>query len=251
MKNLFNRFVRLFKNRGTGLNANGSRYYGGGFSLANYKKILRPALSLGLFVLIISVSSFNNPFSMIFREKMLYYISNESSDLSPKIVEAIREGVWMDSFEKGVLQTVLKEDRQEELSKGEAMAIPVSGNIVREYGWEESSDGKRLLHPGIDIASAAPQAQIRAALKGRVKTTDESQRLGKFVELDHGGNLVTIYGNCSEITVQEEQIVEQGDVLGTLSSDANTFLHFEVREKGQPIDPMGKLAEGNHSNIDE
>jgi len=105
---------------------------------------------------------------------------------------------------------------------------PVTGETLRQYK-KGSSDG-------IDI-SAASGAVVRAVADGRViaVTQDTEQRF--VLILRHRGNLLTIYANISNISVQKDEIVQAGQKIATVSSGKPSFLHFEVREGMEAVDP--------------
>jgi len=219
--------------------------WGGKFNFFRKKRVIRTVTALVLFFLILGISMLDSPFALAVREKLAFYLIDEQSDWSPYIAEAVRKGIWIDTFEKGVMETFMQKKGSSITGSGETMSIPVSGSITREFGWENTPDGNRLLHPGIDILAAKPNATVRAAMDGKVRYLGENQRLGKFVEIDHGQGLVTVYGNCTEILVSEGQRVKRGDAVAKLGSQPRAYLHFEVRINGEAIDPMGKLTDSN------
>jgi len=216
--------------------------WGGKFKFFRRKRVIRTLAAFILFFLILGIPMLDNPLALAVREKLAFYLINEQSDWSPLIAEAVRNGIWMDTFEKGVMETFLKKGSSITGSDG-TMSIPVSGSITREFGWENTPDGNRLLHPGIDILAAKPNATVRAAMDGKVRYSGENQRLGKFVEIDHGEGLVTVYGNCTEILVSEGQRVKRGDAVAKLGSQSRAYLHFEVRINGEAVNPMDKLVD--------
>ncbi|NLO89259.1 MAG: M23 family metallopeptidase [Clostridia bacterium] len=203
------------------------------------KIYIRLAVALILFLILLGFSFIESPYVAKVKEVSAYYLVDEKSDLSSSIAEAVKRGIWMDPFEKGVLKTFLnnKGGELDSFDRRE-LIIPVSGKIQREFGWETSPEGDRLLHPGIDILAEKPGAEIKAALGGKVNTVGENQRLGKYVEIDCGGDLVTIYGNCWEITVKEGQQVKQGEIIAKLAPHSGAYLHFEVRRAGNIVNPI-------------
>ena len=61
-----------------------------------------------------------------------------------------------------------------------------------------------------------------------------------MVEVDHGNGLVTRYGHLSEIDVDVGDTVRAGGVVGKLGSTGRStgpHLHYEVRVKGEAVDP--------------
>ena len=61
------------------------------------------------------------------------------------------------------------------------------------------------------------------------------------VIIDHGGGISTLYGHNEQLNVGEGQTVAKGDVIAYCGSTGNStgpHCHFEVRENGEPVDPM-------------
>uniref|UniRef100_A0ACD5H2F0 M23 family metallopeptidase n=1 Tax=Desertifilum tharense IPPAS B-1220 TaxID=1781255 RepID=A0ACD5H2F0_9CYAN len=68
---------------------------------------------------------------------------------------------------------------------------------------------------------------------------------GNSVILDHGNGITTLYAHASELFVQEGQTVQGGEAIATVGStglSTGPHLHFEVRENGEPVDPMNYLS---------
>lgn len=139
-----------------------------------------------------------------------------------------------------MLETLGKLDNDEN-SFLQPITIPVSGKIIRAYGWEEQPDGQKLLHPGVDISGLEPSAEVVAALSGNVRYIGKNERLGTYVELDHSQGVVTVYGNCQEIVVMEGQRIREGQVIARLKAE-QPYVHFELRVNGKPMDPLATVA---------
>lgn len=124
---------------------------------------------------------------------------------------------------------------------------PVTGEILVPFGFAYSRtyDDYRY-HSGIDI-KAAEGALIRAALSGRVVVIEDHNDLGKRAVIEHDNGLVSVYANAAIFSVQEGQLIRQGEVIGRVGSTALAesadppHLHFEIREGGQEVDPARYL----------
>jgi murein DD-endopeptidase MepM/ murein hydrolase activator NlpD len=205
------------------------------------KRVLQLAVSLVLLLAVVGLSQLNYPSTESFLGKVSYYLTDETSDQYPVIVSAFQSGIWSDTFEKGVLETLGNLNGADD-NASHPLTIPVSGKIVRAYGWEEQSDGQKLLHPGVDILGLKASAEVLAALSGNVRYIGKNARLGTYVELDHGEGLVTVYGNCEEILVMEGQRVMEGQVIARLQPVEQPYVHFELRVNGKAIDPLTSMS---------
>lgn len=111
------------------------------------------------------------------------------------------------------------------------------------YGWITQS--YRTGHSGLDIGAWAG-TPVTAADRGVVIRAGWSNAgYGNFVVIDHKIDYLTLYAHLSEILVVEGQVVAQGQLIGRVGSTGNStgpHLHFEVRDFGQRVDPLGLLA---------
>jgi len=193
-----------------------------------------------LAVVILAFLAWDSPALRGVQERLRYLVAEERSDMTPALETLVREGLWLDPYERQVFK-----DSTGSVSKAEEiMSIPVSGQFSRKFGWIESISGNKAFHSGIDIETEL-NAPIRAALTGVVAKVDSSDKLGRFIVLDHGDGLTTVYGTLGEILVEENQAVKQGQIIakaGKLKDTGRGQLHFEVRENNKAVDPLEKIA---------
>ena len=125
-----------------------------------------------------------------------------------------------------------------------AMIWPIYGEITSEYGWRTHPIyGDSRYHSGMDIAGDYGDP-IVAAAAGIVTYSGWISGYGYAVIIDHGGGISTLYGHNEALAVAEGQTVSQGQVIAYCGSTGNStgpHCHFEVREGGEPVDPMGYL----------
>jgi murein DD-endopeptidase MepM/ murein hydrolase activator NlpD len=190
-------------------------------------------------IVLLSVMAWDSPALIGVQQNLRYLIAEERSDYTPVLETFVREGLWLDPYERHVFNSLTR------LETEDVMSIPVSGQFARGYGWIESPvSGNRTFHSGIDIETEV-SALVRAALTGVVVKIDYTDSLGRVILLDHGNGLTTLYGTLGEILVEVDQKVQQGEIIaktGTLKSANRGQLHFEVRVNNKPIDPLEKIT---------
>ena len=96
---------------------------------------------------------------------------------------------------------------------------------------------------GIDIRGNAGDPVVAAA-GGRVVYAGSKLRgWGNLVMVKHNDEFITAYAHNRKILVRENEQVRAGQQIAEMgSSDSNaTQLHFEIRRKGNAVDPMPYL----------
>jgi murein DD-endopeptidase MepM/ murein hydrolase activator NlpD len=124
--------------------------------------------------------------------------------------------------------------------------LGTSGRITSPYGNRiHPISGTYKMHTGVDIA-APKGTPVLAAESGTVITVKElSTGYGHYVVISHGSNIVTLYGHMSAIYVSVGETVSRGQQIGgvgTTGSSTGNHLHFEVRQNGSPVNPMGYIS---------
>lgn len=124
------------------------------------------------------------------------------------------------------------------------LAWPLDGELLARFVL-----GGKAPHDGLDIAAAAG-TQIRAARSGKVLYSgDGIKGYGNMVILKHEGGLVTVYAHAEQNLVKEGDEVAQGDVVARVGSTGGArqpHLHFEVRQREEPVDPARYLPKRNN-----
>lgn len=103
--------------------------------------------------------------------------------------------------------------------------------------------GELRLHAGVDydIGAGSP---VLAAGAGAIAWSAPRGGYGNLVVIDHGNGLATLYAHLARSDVRIGQPVKAGDRLGAVGStglSTGPHLHFEVRAKGLPVDPLRYL----------
>ena len=82
---------------------------------------------------------------------------------------------------------------------------------------------------------------ILAAADGTVAEVGYDAERGRYLVLDHGDGLTTLYGQCRDLTVEEGGTVRAGEMVGAVGKTGTAtgaHLHFEVRQDGEPQNPV-------------
>ena len=122
------------------------------------------------------------------------------------------------------------------------MTMPASGPVTSYFGYRYHPILHfTRFHAGVDIG-AAWGSPIVAAADGQVASAGWSGGYGREVQIAHGGGVVSLYGHMSQIVAQPGSYVRQGQLIGYVGSSGlstGPHLHFEVRQGGQPVNPLG------------
>ena len=112
------------------------------------------------------------------------------------------------------------------------LAMPVSGKIIRGY--------QKSKNDGIDIAAPAGTA-VTAAGDGSVAVITKDKDGVPILVVRHEGNLLTIYASIDDLSVAKGDKVKRGQPIAKVRSTNPSFLHFEVRQGFDSVDPMPYL----------
>ncbi len=118
------------------------------------------------------------------------------------------------------------------------MRLPVPGELVARFGARRAEGGTPWrgvfirARNGEDVLSVAP---------GEVVFSDWLRGYGNLIIIDHGSEYLTIYGYNDALYRNVGERIEAGVPIagvGASGSMQESGLYFEVRHKGQPVDPL-------------
>ena len=120
------------------------------------------------------------------------------------------------------------------------LARPLQGKVVTGFGATDES-GRRS--SGILIAAKTGTA-VHAVAHGRVVFADWMRGYGLLIIVDHGDGYLSLYG-CNETLLKDVgDWVDADETLATSGASGGQKtpgLYFELRDKGQPVDPRAWL----------
>lgn len=124
--------------------------------------------------------------------------------------------------------------------------VPNYPNVTSDFGWRFNNTD---YHTGIDISGAGVNGKnIVAAADGTVAyvqlTFVAGRGYGRYLIVDHGGGISTLYGHTSAILVKVGDKVSRGQpiaLVGSTGWSTGPHLHFEVRVNGKYVNPWSYL----------
>ena len=146
----------------------------------------------------------------------------------------------------GVLDSFFMDDRL--ARKTVPTTMPVSGGYYSSnYGYRlDPITGHSEFHTGVDIV-AGIGTKVMAAAGGVVSFSGTMPEYGNVVDVDHDNGLTSRYAHLSKRLVKVGDVVMKGQLIALVGNTGRTtgpHLHFEVREKGIPLNPNKFLAIG-------
>ena len=144
----------------------------------------------------------------------------------------------------GLLDSLLLDDRV--VRKSIPTTLPIaSGYYSSNYGQRiDPITGRSSFHTGVDLIAPAG-TPIMAAAGGVVSAVEFQAEYGNIVDIDHDNGLTSRYAHLSKSLVKVGDVVMKGQRIAFVGATGRTtgpHLHFEVREKGIPLNPNRFLA---------
>ncbi len=134
------------------------------------------------------------------------------------------------------------------LAAGEALRGRIPSIRPLDVGWVSSRFGRRSdpftgnvrFHRGLDF-SAPKGTAVRATADGTVILVQQQRGLGRVVKIDHGDDVVTVYGHLESFEVAKGDQVQRGQIIarsGNSGRSTAPHLHYEVRLAGRSVNPL-------------
>ncbi len=174
--------------------------------------------------------------------------------------------LWAGDLEADLEKVVLAPGGSFPYGEAEQLLVPLEGELIKTFGFQYNPYlQKEEMFYG--LVFAVPEgARVRAAASGRVKEMKIHPDYGLFLLLEHAGGLATVYGYLQHTAVGEGDVVKQGQEIAQAGQEpllsrewmarddlvlppagreppgGRPALYFEVREDGEPVDPLPLLV---------
>lgn len=110
--------------------------------------------------------------------------------------------------------------------------MPVNGKIIRGY--------VKKTNDGIDIAAPAGTVVIAAAAGTVAAVTKDTSGI-PIIVIRHADGVLTVYAGVDGVTLTKGAAVKRGQAIAVVRTGSPSFLHFEVRQGVDSVDPMPYL----------
>ncbi|MCW8876431.1 MAG: peptidoglycan DD-metalloendopeptidase family protein [Kangiellaceae bacterium] len=180
--------------------------------------------------------------------------SRDTASASPKVSHSnlISSNKGKKAYTSKVTLTKSKKPDSKRVNKTRVAkrAQTIQGNTLN---WIWPTDGKILSRfsskqnasRGLDIAGKKGQP-VRASAPGRVVYEGNGLKgYGNLVIIKHNNSYLSAYAHNDKVYVSENEVVKAGQRIADIGSSGaqRDKLHFEIRYKGKPVDPLNYLPQ--------
>ncbi len=118
------------------------------------------------------------------------------------------------------------------------LGFPVRGELAGRFGAPRPDGGTRWR--GLFIRANAGE-QVRAVAAGEVVFSEWMRGYGNLVIVDHGSEYMSIYANNDALLRVVGERIAGGTPIASVGASGGAWesgLYFEIRHRGEPVDPL-------------
>lgn len=157
--------------------------------------------------------------------------------------ELEQNAIALDNLIKKLQTEIIEEDFSYKFSTAK-LIWPVKGKVFKPFGEQYNAEYKvSTMNDGIDI-SVETGSDIRCVEDGEVAFAEWYNGAGKLIIIDHKNGFHTLYSHIGTLLVSKGDQVNKNQVIalsGQTGSAQIPSMHFEIRRRGVPVDPMQYL----------
>lgn len=140
-----------------------------------------------------------------------------------------------------LLRDQVKEEEQFDISARERRNLPIEGMLFfTPVKGVISQKYDPVIHPYIDITAPAGSV-VKAVLDGTVIYSGWSEDAGHTIQIQHDGDIISIYKHNQKLLKQTGDKVTAGSPIAIVGNtgglSTGEHLHFELWHKGESLDP--------------
>ena len=115
----------------------------------------------------------------------------------------------------------------------EEFSWPLRGRVTRFFG----SSGTDIWNKGLCI-QASEEEPVKAVRRGEVVFADYLPGYEATVIVEHSDGLLSVYANTNQCRVRAGEQVGRGTIVADARSGRDSFLYFEIRRRGEAVNPL-------------
>lgn len=138
-----------------------------------------------------------------------------------------------------------------DFSESDTLVWPIVGNVLVNYSMDKTVYFATLqqykYNPAIIIAATQGEG-ITAAADGQVTSVYEDPEIGMAVVVNLGDGYELTYGQLTDLTVAEGDVVTTGEIIGKVAEPTKYYsvegcnVYFKLTKDGQPVNPLNRLS---------
>ncbi|TCK93360.1 murein DD-endopeptidase MepM/ murein hydrolase activator NlpD [Natranaerovirga hydrolytica] len=180
-------------------------------------------------------------------------LEKENDDVAEKndtIIENEEEVVTTVAQSSEAIETKVDSQPIVTFNPESGMDWPIQGELLMPYSMEETIYFETLdqykYNPAMTI-KAMIGTEVKAAATGEVIEIAHKKDVGTTVTLKHNEEYKTVYGQLTDIQYNEGDIIEAGEIIGTVQTPTifyvkeGSHLYFQVLKEDKPINPISLL----------
>ncbi|MEC4726340.1 peptidoglycan DD-metalloendopeptidase family protein [Shewanella sp. D64] len=170
------------------------------------------------------------------RQNTLVLLQKTLNSRGAKLEQLQIEQASLKRVVEQAIATMKNSPKMNGLSSKYKLSWPTKGRIESGFGSQRSGQVK---WKGVTVA--APEGQVITAIApGKVIYADWLRGFGMVLVVDHGKGYMSLYGHAQTLLKGPGDLVSKGEsvaLVGRSGGQTEAGLYFEVRHKGQAVDP--------------
>lgn len=158
----------------------------------------------------------------------------------------------LNTMQRSVPSTLMQAKNRQTTIAGTPSIWPTkSRRITSNFGYrQDPMHGRAAFHAGLDIGGELGDP-VYAAADGKVIEAGFQPARGNYIIIRHVNQLDTWYMHLQSILVDVNDTVAKGDAiakLGNTGRSTGPHLHFQIVQRGEPIDPFPYVRNALNEN---
>lgn len=138
-----------------------------------------------------------------------------------------------------------------DFSESDTLVWPIVGNVLVNYSMDKTvffATLQQYKYNSAIIIAATQGEGITAAADGQVTTIYEDPEIGTAVIMNLGDGYELTYGQLTDLTVAEGDVVTTGEIIGKVAEPTKYYsvegcnVYFKLTKDGQPVNPLNRLS---------